>query len=139
MTTFLVIAGVVAVLVVIVVIKTAVVVPQRSEYIIERLGKYQSTLSAGFHLLVPFIDRVAYQRSLKEEVLDIPSQGCITSDNVTVEVDGVLYIQVIDAKSSAYGIDSYKVAATQLAQTSLRSVIGRSELIKPLKLVKKLT
>ena len=124
----LIVAAVVAVLVVILFIKTAVVVPQRSEYIIERLGKYSKSLGAGFHLLVPFLDRVAYKRSLKEEVMDIPSQDCITTDNVSVSVDGVLYLQVIDSKLSAYGIDDYRLAASQLAQTSLRSVIGRIEL-----------
>ena len=102
--------------------------PQRSEYIIERLGKYGKSLGAGFHLLVPFLDRVNYKRSLKEEVMDIPSQDCITTDNVSVSVDGVLYLQVIDSKLSAYGIDDYRLAASQLAQTSLRSVIGRIEL-----------
>ncbi|MBF2754474.1 MAG: paraslipin [Gammaproteobacteria bacterium AqS3] len=110
--------------------RTAVVVPQRSEYIVERLGKYNSTLSAGLHFLVPFIDVVAYRRSLKEEVLDIGSQDCITSDNVLVSVDGVLYIQVFDARLTAYGIENYKFAASQLAQTSLRSAIGRLELDK---------
>jgi len=85
-------------------------------------------LSAGFHILIPFLDNVAYKRSLKEEVLDIASQDCITSDNVSVSVDGVLYLQVIDSKLSAYGIDDYKLAASQLAQTSLRSVIGKIEL-----------
>ena len=124
----LIVAAVLAVMIVILFIKTAVVVPQRSEYIIERLGKYGKSLGAGFHLLVPFLDRVAYKRSLKEEVMDIPSQDCITTDNVSVSVDGVLYLQVIDSKLSAYGIDDYRLAASQLAQTSLRSVIGRIEL-----------
>ena len=109
-------------------IKTAVIVPQRSEFVVERLGKYSQSFSAGFHILVPFIDKVAYKRSLKEEVMDIPSQDCITTDNVTVSVDGILYIQVVDSKLSAYGIDDYKFAAGQLAQTSLRSVIGKIEL-----------
>ena len=117
-----------AVIVIVLLIKTAVIVPQRSEYIVERLGKYSNTLSAGFHILIPFLDRVAYKRSLKEEVLDIASQDCITTDNVSVAVDGVLYLQVVDSKLSAYGIDNYSVAASQLAQTSLRSVIGKIEL-----------
>ncbi len=124
----LIVIGVLAAIVIILLIKTAVVVPQRSEFIIERLGKYSKTLSAGFHILVPFLDKVAYKRSLKEEVMDIPSQDCITTDNVSVSVDGVLYLQVIDSKLSAYGIDNYYLAASQLAQTSLRSVIGRIEL-----------
>lgn len=124
----LIVVGILSVIVIVLLIKTAVVVPQRSEYIIERLGKYSKSLSAGFHILIPFLDNVAYKRSLKEEVLDIASQDCITSDNVSVSVDGVLYLQVIDSKLSAYGIDDYKLAASQLAQTSLRSVIGKIEL-----------
>ena len=124
----LIVVGVLAVIIIILLIKTAVIVPQRSEYIIERLGKYSKSLSAGFHILVPFLEKIAYKRSLKEEVMDIPSQDCITSDNVSVSVDGILYIQVIDSKLSAYGIDNYRFAASQLAQTSLRSVIGKIEL-----------
>ena len=124
----LIVVGVVAVISIILLIKTAVVVPQRSEYIIERLGKYSKSLSAGFHILVPFLDKIAYKRSLKEEVMDIPSQDCITTDNVSVSIDGLLYIQVIDSKLSAYGIADYRFAASQLAQTSLRSVIGKIEL-----------
>ena len=119
-----------AAIVIALLIKTAVIVPQRSEYIIERLGKFSKTLGAGFHILIPFFDTVAYKRSLKEEVLDIASQDCITTDNVSVAVDGVLYLQVVDSKLSAYGIDDYRVAASQLAQTSLRSVIGKIELDK---------
>jgi regulator of protease activity HflC (stomatin/prohibitin superfamily) len=117
-----------AVIIIVLLVKTAVVVPQRSEYIVERLGKYIKTLSAGFHILIPFLDKITYKRSLKEEVMDIPSQACITSDNVSVAVDGILYLQVIDSKLSSYGIDEYRVAASQLAQTSLRSVIGKIEL-----------
>jgi len=124
----LIIVGVLAVIVIILLIKTATIVPQRSEYIVERLGKYNKTLKAGFHILIPFLDTVAYKRTLKEEVMDIPSQDCITTDNVSVSVDGVLYLQVIDSKLSAYGIDEYRTAASQLAQTSLRSVIGKIEL-----------
>ncbi len=114
--------------IVILLLKTAVVVPQRSAYVIERLGKYRVTLEAGFHLLLPFFDRVAYRRSLKEEPIDIPAQTCITADNVTLEVDGILYLQVIDPKKSAYGIDNFHFAAAQLAQTSLRSAIGKISL-----------
>lgn len=124
----LIVIGIVAVIIVVLLIKTAVVVPQRSEYIVERLGKYNKSLGAGFHILIPFLDKIAYRRSLKEEVLDIASQDCITTDNVSVSVDGVLYLQVIDSKLSAYGIDNYRIAASQLAQTSLRSVIGKIEL-----------
>ena len=119
-----------AIFVVVVLVKTAVVVPQRMEFIVERLGKYNKTLEAGFHILVPFLDRVAYKRSLKEVVIDVQSQTCITADNISIAVDGVLYMQVMDSKKSAYGIDNYQLAAAQLAQTSLRSVIGKIELDK---------
>ncbi len=112
----------------ILIFKSARVVPQRSELVIERLGKYNRTLGAGFHLLIPFLDTVAYRRSLKEEVYDTASQNCITKDNVQIIIDGVLYIQVIDSRLSCYGIDNYKVAAQNLAQTSLRSVVGKMTL-----------
>jgi regulator of protease activity HflC (stomatin/prohibitin superfamily) len=128
MTESLIIMAIISVIVIVLLVKTAVIVPQRSEYVIERLGKFARTLGAGFHILIPFLDKVAYKRSLKEQVMDIPSQTCITRDNVSVSVDGVLYIQVIDSKLSAYGIDDYLTASSQLAQTSLRSVIGRIEL-----------
>ncbi|MGI6656700.1 MAG: SPFH domain-containing protein [Desulfobulbus sp.] len=111
--------------VIIILFKTAVVVAQQHEYVIERLGKYRITLEAGFHLLVPFLDKVAYKRSLKEESIDIPAQTCITADNVTMEIDGCLYMQVINSRLSAYGIDNYHYAVAQLAQTSLRSAIGK--------------
>ncbi len=124
----LIVVVVVAVIVILILIKTAIIVPQRSEFVIERLGKYSKSIGAGFHVLIPFIDRIAYRRVLKEEVMEIPSLDCITSDNVSVSLDGVLYIQVIDSKLSAYGIDDYRIAASQLAQTSLRSVIGKIEL-----------
>ena len=126
----LIVFGVLAIFVVVILVKTAVVVPQRKEYIVERLGKYNKTLGAGFHILVPFLDRIAYKRSLKEVVIDVQSQTCITSDNISIAVDGVLYMQVMDSKKSAYGIDNYEIAAAQLAQTSLRSVIGKIELDK---------
>ncbi len=126
-------SGVVTLLILIAIIlvllfKTAVVVPQRTEFVIERLGKYRTTLGAGLHILVPFFDRVAYKRNLKEEPIDVPAQTCITADNVTLEVDGVLYLQVVNSKLSAYGIDNYHFAAAQLAQTSLRSAIGKISL-----------
>jgi regulator of protease activity HflC (stomatin/prohibitin superfamily) len=121
---------VLAVLVFVVLIKTAVVVPQKQEFIVERLGKYRKTLGAGFHVLFPFIDKVAYRFTLKEELFDIPSQTCITRDNVTVEVDGLIYLQVIDSKLAAYGINDYRRASSQLAQTTLRSSIGKIDLDK---------
>ena len=124
----LIVVLILAIIIIVLLVKTAVVVPQRFEYIVERLGKYSKSMGAGFHILIPFLDKVAYKRSLKEEVMDIPSQDCITTDNVSVSVDGILYLQVIDSKLSAYGIDDYKIAASQLAQTSLRSVIGKIEL-----------
>ena len=116
---------IILVLVAVVIIKTAVVVPQRSEFVVERLGKYRTTLEAGFHILFPFLDKVAYKRSLKEEPVDIPAQTCITADNVTLSVDGIMYMQVVNSKMSAYGIDDYRFAACQLAMTSLRSAIGK--------------
>ena len=116
--------------IIVVLIKTAVVVPNQSAYIVERLGKFSTVLYAGFHILIPFIDAVAYRRSLKEQVLDVPKQTCITKDNVSVDIDGVLYLQVITPEKSAYGISDYEWGAVQLAQTSLRSVIGKLELDK---------
>jgi regulator of protease activity HflC (stomatin/prohibitin superfamily) len=111
-------------------IKTIRVVPQKSAFIIQRLGKYHTTLHAGFHILIPFIDRVAYKHTLKEQALDVMPQTCITKDNIPVEVDGILYLQVIDASKASYGINNYQFASTQLAQTTMRSVIGKLELDK---------
>jgi len=118
----------VAILVVIVVARTAIVVPQQSAYVIESLGKYNRTLHAGFHILVPFVERVAYKHSLKEQALDVPEQICITRDNVQVGVDAVLYMQVLDPHLASYGITNYGFAIAQLAQTTLRSEIGKIEL-----------
>jgi len=106
------------------------IVPQRSAYIIERLGKYNGTLTAGLHVLVPFLDKVAYKHTLKEAAIDVASQSCITRDNIAVEVDGVLYLQIIDPKKASYGIDNYGFASIQIAQTTMRSVIGRLDLDK---------
>ncbi|MDH5427558.1 MAG: paraslipin [Nitrospirota bacterium] len=108
--------------------KTAVVVPQQSAYVVERLGKYSSTLNAGLHILVPFIDVIRYRHSLKELALDVPEQICITRDNVQVGVDGVLYIKVLDAERASYGITDFRFAISQLAQTTLRSEIGKIDL-----------
>ena len=116
--------------VVVILAKVAVVVPQQSQYVVERLGKYAGTLDAGFHILAPFLDSIRYRHSLKESALDIPEQICITSDNVQVGVDGVLYLKVLDAKRASYGIGNYMFAITQLAQTTLRSEIGKIELDK---------
>ncbi len=122
------IAAGIALLILITLINTARIVPQRKAYIVERLGKYAKTLLAGFHILVPFMDRVAYKHSLKEQAVDVPPQSCITRDNIAVEVDGVLYLQVIDAKKASYGIEDYMFASVQLAQTTMRSEIGKLEL-----------
>ncbi len=103
-------------------------VPTKSAYIVERLGKYHSTLDAGFHALVPFIDKVAYIHDLKEETIDVPPQECFSSDEVNVEVDGVIYISVTDPVKASYGITDYRYAAIQLAQTTTRSVIGTLDL-----------
>lgn len=111
-------------------LKTVRIVPQKSAFIVERLGKYSSTLDAGFHILIPFIDRVSYKHTLKEQAIDVPPQTCITNDNIPVEVDGILYLQVIDPKNASYGISNYQFASVQLSQTTMRSVIGRLPLDK---------
>ncbi len=106
------------------------IVPQKVAFIVQRLGKYSATLDAGFHILVPFIDRVSYKHTLKEQAVDVAPQQCITKDNIAVEVDGILYMQVVDPKKASYGIDNYRFAATQLAQTTMRSVMGKLDLDK---------
>ena len=118
----------IAAVVIFVIAKTAVVVPQQSAYVVERLGKFSRVLSAGFHILVPFVERVAYKHTLKEQAIDIVEQVCITRDNVQVGVDGVLYMQVLDPGRASYGIGDYQFAISQLAQTTLRSEIGKIEL-----------
>ncbi len=110
--------------------KTIRIVPQKQAFIVERLGKYSKTLEAGFHILVPFIDKVAYRHTLKEQAVDVPPQACITRDNIAVEVDGILYMQVVDPKKASYGINNYLFASSQLAQTTMRSVMGKLELDK---------
>ncbi|WP_428098932.1 SPFH domain-containing protein [Candidatus Rariloculus sp.] len=119
-----------AIVAITIVIKTAVVVPQQNAYIIENLGKYSRTLGAGFSILIPFLERVAYRHTLKEQAHDVEEQVCITSDNVQVGVDGVLYLQVMNAQRASYGIGDYLFAIAQLAQTTLRSEIGKIELDK---------
>lgn len=125
-------SGIVAVGVMVVIItailKGARVVPQKQAYIVERLGKYNRTLDAGFHVLIPFIDNIVARHTLKEQVIDVPSQVCITKDNISIEIDGVLFMQVLDPARATYGVDNYHFASRQLAQTSLRSVIGTLEL-----------
>ena len=111
-------------------LSTFKVVPQRSVFIVERLGKYNRSLDAGFHILIPFIDKIAYKQNLKEQAIDVASQICITKDNIAVEVDGILYLQVIDPQKASYGIDNYKFAVVQISQTTMRSIIGKMELDK---------
>lgn len=117
-----------ALLAIIILAKTAIVVPQQSAYVVERLGRYSGTLDAGFHILVPFIDVIRYRHSLKEAAVDIPAQVCITRDNVQVGVDGVLYLKVLNPERASYGISDYLFAITQLAQTTLRSEVGKIDL-----------
>ena len=119
-----------AILVLIIIAKTAVVVPQQNAYVVERLGRFSGTLGAGFHILMPFLDVIRYRHSLKEAAYDIPAQVCITRDNVQVGVDGILYLKVLNAERASYGISDYLFAITQLAQTTLRSEIGKIDLDK---------
>ncbi|MBQ7721913.1 MAG: paraslipin [Kiritimatiellae bacterium] len=114
--------------VIVIIGKCVRIVPQRSAYIVERLGKYYGTLEAGFHILMPIIDRVAYRHTLKEQAIDVPPQQCITRDNITVEVDGILYLQVMDPAKASYGISNYLFASVQLAQTTMRSEMGKLDL-----------
>jgi len=118
----------IVIVVVIILAKTAVIVPQQNAYVIENLGKYSRTLRAGFHILIPFIEKASYKHSLKELAIDIDEQICITKDNVQVGVDGVLYLQVLDPERASYGITNYVFAISQLAQTTLRSEIGKIDL-----------
>ena len=120
--------GVVVVLVLVVIGKIAIVVPQQNAYVVEYLGKYRKTMQAGFHILIPFVERIAYRHNLKERAVDIPEQICITRDNVQVGVDGVLYMKVLDAQRASYGIGDFIFAISQLAQTTLRSEIGKIDL-----------
>lgn len=124
----LVVTVAIAIFVLFVVVRTAVVVPQQNAFVVERLGRFSGILEAGFHLLVPFVDVIRYRHSLKEQAMDIPEQICITRDNVQVGVDGVLYLKVLDPQRASYGIHDYYFAITQLAQTTLRSEIGKIEL-----------
>ena len=123
--TALVVTLVVAAFAIFVVIKTAVVVPQQNAFVVERLGKFHMILDAGFHVLLPFFDVIRYRHTLKEQALDIPEQVCITNDNVQVAVDGLLYLKVLDPQRASYGISDYYYAISQLAQTALRSEIGK--------------
>ncbi|MFN8894055.1 MAG: SPFH domain-containing protein, partial [Betaproteobacteria bacterium] len=124
------IALIVAVIAVIFVVRTFKIVPQQNAWVVERLGKYDRTLTPGLKFVIPFVERVAYKHSLKEVPLDVPSQVCITKDNTQLQVDGILYFQVTDPMRASYGSSDYLVAISQLAQTTLRSVIGKLELDK---------
>jgi len=124
----LIVALAAALLVIIILVKTAVIVPQQSAYVVEQLGKFNRKLNAGFHFLIPFFDKIAYKHTLKEQAVDIAEQVCITNDNVQVGVDGVLYMQVLDPARASYGIGNYMFAIAQLAQTTLRSEIGKIDL-----------
>ena len=126
-TTTLILIGL-CVFAVILVLMSFVVVPQRKAYIVERLGRYNATLEAGFHMLIPFFDNISYRHTLKEQALDVAPQTCITKDNISVTVDGILYLQVVDAQKASYGINDYQFAATQIAQTTMRSIIGKMPL-----------
>jgi len=111
-------------------IKTIVIVPNQVVFVVERLGKYKESLEAGLHILIPFFDKVRYKHTLKEQAIDVPPQVCITKDNISVEIDGVLYLKVVDPKKASYGIINYRFAITQLAQTTMRSEIGKIDLDK---------
>ena len=124
----LILVAAIVLLVVTILFKTAVIVPQQSAYVIERLGRYSRTLQAGFHILLPFLDTIAYKHTLKEQAIDISEQLCITRDNVQVGVDGVLYLQVLEPRQTSYGITNYIFAISQLAQTTLRSEVGKIDL-----------
>jgi regulator of protease activity HflC (stomatin/prohibitin superfamily) len=128
--TAFVVALAVAILIIFVIFKTAVIVPQQSAFVVEQLGKFSRVLKPGFSILIPFVDKVAYKHSLKEHAVDIPEQVCITKDNVQVAVDGVLYLQVRDPELASYGIGDYLFAISQLAQTTLRSEVGKIDLDK---------
>src|SRR5512132_3849854 len=128
MTEALVVFFVLAVVVFIVLMRTAVVVPQQNAFVVERLGRFSGVMEAGFHLLVPFVDSIRYRHTLKEQAIDIPEQICITKDNVQVGVDGILYMKVMDPRRASYGITNYVFAIVQLAQTTLRSEIGKIDL-----------
>ena len=117
-----------AIMALVIIAKTAIVVPQQSAFVVERLGRYSGTLDAGFHILLPFVDVIRYKHSLKEAALDIPAQVCITRDNVQVGVDGVLYLKILNPERASYGIQDYLFAISQLAQTTLRSEVGKIDL-----------
>ncbi|MDE2502859.1 MAG: paraslipin, partial [Burkholderiales bacterium] len=121
-------ALVIAIVAIVFIARTFKIVPQQNAWVVEKLGKYDRTLTPGLAFVVPFVERVAYKHSLKEVPLDVPSQVCITKDNTQLQVDGILYFQVTDPMRASYGSSNYIIAITQLAQTTLRSIVGRMEL-----------
>ena len=125
---WIIIGGLVGLFALVALIKSITIVPHQAVFVIERLGKYKQSLDAGFHMLIPFIDRIAYVHTLKEQAVDVPPQMCITRDNIAVEIDGILYLQVLDPYRASYGINDYLFATTQLAQTTMRSEVGKLEL-----------
>ena len=127
---FLIIGFIIFVFALVFIAKSIAIVPQKTAYIVERLGRYNRTLEAGISFIIPFVDKIAYRHVLKEKAIDVPPQNCITKDNISVEIDGVLYLQILDPKKASYGIDNYLYASTQLAQTTLRSEIGKIDLDK---------
>jgi regulator of protease activity HflC (stomatin/prohibitin superfamily) len=130
MTAGVLVVSVLIFLAIVILAKTAVVVPQQAAYVVERLGRYSGTIQAGFHILAPFVDVIRYRHTLKETAIDIPEQICITRDNVQVGVDGLLYLKVLDAERASYGISNYTFAIVQLCQTTLRSEVGKIDLDK---------
>src|ERR671920_165550 len=130
MTGGLVVFFILAVLVLVIIAKTAIVVPQQSAYVVDRLGRYHETLSAGFDVVMTFVDVIRYRHTLKETAIDIPAQVCITRDNVQVGGDGILYLKVLNPERASYGISDYMFAISQLAQTTLRSEVGKIDLDK---------
>lgn len=119
---------IVAIVIIVTLVKTIVIVPQENAWIVEELGKYKKTFGPGLHIVIPVLQRVAYKHTLKEEVIDVPPQVCITKDNVQLKIDGILYLKVLDPEKASYGIDNYRFATAQLAQTTLRSEIGKISL-----------
>ncbi len=112
-------------LAIVIIVKTAVIVPMREAYIVERLGKFRAVLRPGFHIVIPFIDRISYRQETREQVIDVPAQMCITRDNMQVMVDGLIYLKVMDAERASYGIEDYRRASVNLAQTTMRSEVGK--------------
>ena len=125
---FLILVGVIFIYILLGIIRSLRLVPARMEFIVERFGRYRNTLDAGFHFLIPFIDKVAFIQDLKEHTMDVPPQTCFTKDEIQVEVDGVIYLQVVDSQKASYGITDFEYASIQLAQTSTRAIIGTLDL-----------